>query len=195
MTQFELVFNGKLVDGFLLDQVKQNVGKLFKASPAQVEQMFSGKTVVLKNRLDDATAKKYRMLLQKHGAACIIRQMGGQHAAPAPAQTNGRPSAFPAAKQTQTPATSEKEAAKPLPKPVTTATGLPVAGEKVDDILHDIDWDIAPVGSRMEDEHDDLPLPEPDLSHLTVAPAGSDMGQKKAVEPPPPPDTSHIKLK
>ena len=96
---------------------------------------------------------------------------------------------------------SPPEPVKPSPKTVSqepsgqskrveTATGLPVAGEKVDDILSDNRWDVAPVGSRMEDEVEMPPLPEPDLSHLTVAPVGSDMGQAKSSEAPPPPDTS-----
>ena len=65
MVQYELVFKGQTVEGVNLEQAKQNVGKLFKASPEQVERMFSGKAVVLRNRLDEATAKKYRAILHK----------------------------------------------------------------------------------------------------------------------------------
>jgi hypothetical protein len=203
--QFELVFKGELVEGFSPDQARINVGKLFKASPAQVEQMFSGKSVVLRNKLDSDTAKKYRAILYKNGAVCTLREMGGQHFQKASAAQPETKSTLPQAKNagesaSQDSATADQSSSmlpssEPPVKRVQTGTGLPIAGEKVDDILADINWDIAPPGARMEDEHDQIPLPELDLSHLSIAPPGSDMGEKKKDPPPPPPDTSHFRLK
>ena len=43
---FEVVFQGKLVDGFSVTDVKANVARLFKATPQQIEHMFVGKRVV-----------------------------------------------------------------------------------------------------------------------------------------------------
>ncbi|ABC27228.1 conserved hypothetical protein [Hahella chejuensis KCTC 2396] len=191
MAQYELVFTGGLADGFSLDQVKENVAKLFKASPAQVDQMFSGKAVVLRNRLDDVTAQKYKAVLHKNGAVCLIREMGAPEVnEPAPTAVSSAPVQPVVREPTPQAATT---AAKPVKSSAPTG-GLPVAGEKVDDILSEVDWDIAPVGSVMSEHHETLPLPEPDLSHLQLAPAGSDLGQKKKGPPPPAPDTSHIKL-
>ena len=175
MTQFELVFKGEIVEDFAVDQVKENVAKLFKANHAQVVKMFSGNVVVLRNRLDDATAKKYQAILLKHGAVCNIRAMGG---------TNSTSNSV-----------NPQESIPATIKRVATVGGLPVAGERVDEILANIEWDIAPTGSRLAEDQDSIPLPEHDLSHLSVAPAGSDMGQKEKEAPPPPPDTSHISLK
>ncbi|WP_431687646.1 hypothetical protein [Hahella sp. NBU794] len=192
MAQYELVFTGGLVDGFPLDQVKENVAKLFKASPAQVDQMFSGKAVVLRNRLDDVTAQKYKAVLHKNGAVCLIREMGAPEASePAPAPT--APPSAPAQPVVREPAPQAAAPVKPVKSSAPTG-GLPVAGEKVDEILSDVDWDIAPVGTAMAEHHETPPLLEPDLSHLQLAPTGSDLGQKKKDPPPPAPDTSHLKL-
>lgn len=181
MTQFELVFKGELAENFAVDQVKTNVGKLFKASPAQVEHMFSGKPVVLRNRLDSATAKKYLAILRKNGAVCSLREMANA-SSPGQGTTASHKTEVAAEKKVTT-------------KKVTTTTGLPVAGEQVDSILADVHWNIAPPGARLEVERTEIPLPEHDLSHLTIAPAGSDMGERKKSAAPPPPDTSHLTLK
>ncbi|WP_020405141.1 hypothetical protein [Hahella ganghwensis] len=198
MAQYELVFSGQIVDGFDLAQVKQNVANLFKANPAQVEQMFSGRSVVLRNRLDDATGKKYLAILRKNGAQCELRPMG--QAAPSPTEDQ-KP--VPQAPQSTAPQASTPQARTSAAKPMASGAGkvqsppgaLPVAGEKVDDILQEVSWDVAPAGSKLADEAPELPTAEPDTSHLSVAPAGSDLGQKKASPPPPAPDTSHLKLK
>jgi len=202
VTQFELIFKGELVKGFSLEQVQQNVGKLFKASPAQVEQMFSGRAIVLRNKLDQATGQKYRSILQKSGAVCELREMKTATAtesaksSPTPQQVavaaaasspSGSASVSPSSQSGSAPSVSKSA-------PVETATGLPVAGDKVDEILADISWDIAPAGARLAEQADHIPLPEHDLSHLSVAPAGTDMGEKKKPAAPPPPDTSHIKI-
>ena len=52
---YELTFYGRLVDGVGLDVAKANVAALFKAAPAQVEKMFLGGRVVIRNKLDQAT--------------------------------------------------------------------------------------------------------------------------------------------
>ncbi len=198
MAQYELVFSGKLVDGFAPEQVKQNVANLFKASPAQVEQMFSGRDVVLRNRLDDATGKKYQAILQKNGALCSLRPMGqaaeNPKAQPAPA------SPTPASAPTPPPAPARPAATTPPGAAVKSGGvqvppgALPVAGEKVDEILNGVSWDVAPAGTDLAEHSDDLPTVEPDTSHLSIAPPGENLGQKKAPPPPPAPDTSHLKL-
>ena len=74
-TLFEVVFQGRLVDGFSATDVQANVARLFKATPQQVEQMFSGKRVVIRNQLDQETALKYQVLLRKNGAVSRVEAM------------------------------------------------------------------------------------------------------------------------
>ncbi|MCG8609885.1 MAG: hypothetical protein MI864_05045 [Pseudomonadales bacterium] len=84
---FEIAFEGEIIPGVTLDLVKQNMTKLFKASPAQIEKMFSGKRVVLKSKLDKPTALKYQALLKKNGAVCRIGMIAKQDNVQAPAST------------------------------------------------------------------------------------------------------------
>ncbi len=61
--------------------------------------------------------------------------------------------------------------------------------------LHLDDISVAPVGAELEEIHPDLPIIDPDISHIDLAEAGSDLreGQPpKAV--PPAPDTSHLSV-
>jgi len=70
---FEVVFDGKLVEGASVDQVKQNVATLFRVEVAKVERLFSGERVVIKKGIDEAAAKKYQLALLKAGAVCTPR--------------------------------------------------------------------------------------------------------------------------
>ncbi len=69
---FAVVFNGKLVEGAEIDQVKRNVAALFKVDVAKVERLFSGATVAIKKGVDEQTATKYRAALHKAGAICRV---------------------------------------------------------------------------------------------------------------------------
>ncbi len=86
---FEIVFSGELQPGFARDDVARNLTALFKAGPAQVERMFSGRPVVLRNRLDRETAQRYEAVLKKYGATPVLRRMpevepAGSSSPPAP---------------------------------------------------------------------------------------------------------------
>ncbi|WP_369600866.1 hypothetical protein AAIA72_13670 [Hahella sp. SMD15-11] len=76
MSDLELVFQGELVEGFTLVQVRANMAKLFRATDAQLDRMFSGRPVVLKNGLDAAMAEKFRQIIGKQGAIVHIRRQG-----------------------------------------------------------------------------------------------------------------------
>jgi len=197
VAQYELIFSGKLVDGFAIEQVKQNVANLFKVSAAQVEQMFSGQDVVLRNRLDDATGKKYQAILQKNGALCSLRLMG-QVASSAPEKTSPATTESASPVPSNIPAQPSKAALVSAPvagKPVQGLPGaLPIAGDKVDAILNGLSWNLSPAGTDLAEHGEDLPTVEPDISRLSIAPTGEDLGQKKKPPPPSAPDTSHLKL-
>ena len=79
---FEVAFSGKITDDANLDEVKEKVGKMFKADDAKIAQLFSGKRVVIKKNVDQATAAKYKTALNRAGAECEVKPMGGGDAAP-----------------------------------------------------------------------------------------------------------------
>jgi len=61
-------------------------------------------------------------------------------------------------------------------------------------IVPDVNFDIAAVGARLADEIIEIPLPEPDLSQLSLASVGSRLGQESKEPPPKAPDTSHLSV-
>jgi len=72
--------------------------------------------------------------------------------------------------------------------------GLPIAGEKVDEILSDSHFDIAPVGARLEDEKVAVEQEFHALDKVGLAPVGSDLVDVKEKPPVSVPDTSHLTL-
>lgn len=199
---FEVAFAGEIADGADLEQVKAKVGAMFKADASKLAHLFSGKRVVIKKNIDQATAKKYQTALNKAGALCEVRSMSAAVAptppaeatpAPAPASTEAQPSP----QQTAPPAATQAAAA-PASRTV-SASDAPDApntdplGITANDIS-DLSVSIAPVGSQMQDEHEDVAAPQYDLSELDMAPVGSDMGEMKKEPPPPPPDTSGMSM-
>jgi len=211
---YELAFYGKLVEGSDLQQTKEQIAQLFKTNLEQVERMFAGHRVVIRNKLDAETAKKYLVALSKRGAECQIERMGepgvavnfdaaaqsppdthSQQAVPATEQAP--PAAAPQTTATQAPTSqtaapaSQKQAAA---KPGMSVTGLPIVGERVDAILGSTHFDLAPVGSRMEDEKPEVVLDLHALDDVTLAPVGSELLEHKEKPPVSVPDTSHLKL-
>ena len=91
---FEVAFSGQISDGAETSEVKAKVAKMFNADDAKLAQLFSGRRVVIKKNIDQATAAKYQTALNRAGAECEICLVGGAPlaqsapvaaAAPAPA--------------------------------------------------------------------------------------------------------------
>jgi len=61
-------------------------------------------------------------------------------------------------------------------------------------IVPDVDFDIAEVGARLADESIEIPLPEPDLSQLSLAAVGSRLAEVSKEPPPKAPDISHLSV-
>lgn len=196
--QYELVFYGELVPGVEVAQAKQNVAELFKASVDQVERMFSGQRVVIRNKLDAETAQKYLLAMQKRGAVCKLEPMGG--AAP-----------MPVAEKAPAPDSAPAQSAPVAPKPAAVAPAsstsevnrreylakvgrLPIAGEKVETILAEFDVSVAPAGQRLSDErHVEAPV-FAHLDELKLTPPGTNLQDQKEDLPVSVPDVSHLRL-
>lgn len=187
---YELIFSGELVSNIEPSQVQANVAKLFKASPTQIAHLFSGKRVVLKNALPISTGKKYLAALKKAGALCQLVDM----------QT-GRPyGEQPQAGATQPQPTPPKAVEQPLPtsQPQTTAKAtLEPGSEHRVGGRPELDapgWEVAPSGSKIQDDQPTPPLPEPDTDYLSLAPQKGNIVEPDSTPPPPAPDTSHLNL-
>ena len=168
MTRFEVVFQGQVQPGAAQDQVRANVGKLFQVSGSQLESLFSGRRIVIKQGLDQVAAEKYRIALERAGAQCSIVPMDEPVADAPPAAP-------------EPPAASSRV----VPRDEFMAAFSDVEAP---------DLDIAPLGADMQDDYEDFtPLPI-DLSALSLAPVGSDMGEVKRDDTAQVPNTDHLKL-
>lgn len=187
---FQLVFKGECVPGTDLDTARSNARNLFKASLEQVDRMFSGQPVVIRNKLEEVQAEKYRAVLRKHGMVAYVQPMAEASAA---AAGGSRPSPEPSEPAPTT---------RPEPAPAATrrvperepGDRLPVAGEKVDDILSGSGLSLDPVGVTLAEQTE---VEAPMFQHLdewSLAPAGSDLGVKRDAPPPMVPDVSHLSL-
>jgi len=184
---FQLVFKGECTPGTEITTARSNARALFKASVEQVERMFSGSPVVIRNRLDEDQAEKYRAVLNRHGMVAYVQPMPGStvqpKAAPAPA-----PQAVSSAPE---PASPSPRAGAPEVEP---GERLPIAGDKVDDILAGSALGLDPVGvTLMTPEEAQAPMFQ-HLDDWTLAPAGSDIGVERDLPPPIVPDVSHLSL-
>lgn len=186
---FEIAFSGQIAEGADLATVKQIIGKMFKADENRLAQMFSGRRVVIKRQVDEATATKYSAAFQKAGAICEIKAIAEN-----PPEVAKPPQVQPAAVAPDT-ATSEQEyvskyaESDQVPQAL-LSDPLGINGGQIDDL----DTDLAPVGSQLLDQIKEDQPPTIDISGIDVAPVGSDLTTKPEEEPPPPPDTTGITM-
>jgi len=181
---FEIAFSGKVSEGADPAAVKAKIGKMFNADEAKLAQLFSGKRIVIKKNLDQATAAKYKTAFNRAGAECDVRPMGGAPAASQPAQpAKAAASAAPAGN-----AGGPADYGDVPPPPQTDPLGI--TGDQIEDLA----VSVAPVGSALQDSYEDPDEPEFDLSGLDVAPVGANLGSGKRAPDPPPPDTAGLTL-
>ncbi|MEM8499649.1 MAG: hypothetical protein AAF542_16625 [Pseudomonadota bacterium] len=76
-SDYRVVFEGQIADGFSIGMVKKNLAKLFKADAERIATIFSGQAVVLKRNIDHPTALKYQAALQKAGAITTLKSANG----------------------------------------------------------------------------------------------------------------------
>ncbi|WP_449125674.1 hypothetical protein [Pseudomonas viridiflava] len=199
MSRFEIVFDGRLVEGAQLERVKANLGKLFQADESRLELLFSGRRLVLKNNLDEQTAEKYRATLERAGAVAKVVMM--KPPVPQPEQAAQPLETVPAAEAQEM---EEVELARPPDEP-TWLRKMPVRPGRLQIKPRDAymaafsdvdapDYSVAEAGSNMQDPKPESVVPQLDLSKLSVAPVGSDMGQVPRTNTRVAPDTSHLKL-
>jgi hypothetical protein len=181
---FEVAFSGQISDGAELAEVKSKVGKMFNADDAKLAQLFSGKRVVIKKNIDQATAAKYQTALNRAGAQCEIAAMDGAPVAqPAAAPAAAKPASASPAVEIETGDYGEVP-----PPPATDPLGI--TGDQIEDLA----VSIAPVGSELLSDYQEIAEPEFDLNGLEVAPVGSVLGSASKKPAPPPPDTTGITM-
>ncbi|MFI8479767.1 hypothetical protein ACIGCM_04265 [Pseudomonas sp. NPDC078700] len=182
MSRYEVVFSGQLVPGADMALVQANLGRLFQADPQRIALMFSGRRLVIKNNLDEASAEKYRATIERAGAVVEIV---------------GMPEEIEEIELAPPPAAPEYAAVTPSAPVKASSSNRVLPRDEYMAAFSDVeapDFGIAPLGDDLQDQKPEPQAPQVDLSQFTLAPAGSDMGQAKAEPAAPAPDVSHIKL-
>ena len=75
MSNYKLVFDGTISDGYQVDDVKKNLASILKANENQIELLFSKPEVVIKKNLDYESAMKYQQAMQKAGTICKVMEI------------------------------------------------------------------------------------------------------------------------
>ena len=183
--QFHIVFKGQLVKGASAEQVRNNLAKLFKAEPAKLNHLFTGKPVIIKKGLDRSGADKYEAVLRRAGAVVELIDAAKLASKPTASQ-----------EEAIKPAQPDKPASPPQAPPDMTMAEVGVTlVEHVPPAPADFDTthlNLAEVGVDLV-EAEKVAAPEYDLSGLSLDPVGVDLDDKKAV-PPAEFDTSNFSL-
>ncbi|MTI12745.1 hypothetical protein [Sansalvadorimonas verongulae] len=162
--KYELVFAGQTTTGAPLEKVKANAAKLFQAGPAQLEKLFSGSPVVLKNNLDKTTAESYQTKLKSAGLLCTLRVMGNKTAPQKPEPQKAAPKAEPQAKaQQKQPATEGSLSLAPTGADVNPHDPAPIPP-----MPDTSQFSLKEQKGYLFDQDDTPPPPAPDTSHLTM---------------------------
>jgi len=216
---YQIVVTGELSDGTYLPVVKTKLAALFNSPAEKLDPLFSGKRVVIKKGLTEATAQKYVAAVQNAGLRCVAEAMAAE-APPVLAEgtTAGMSVAPVGTTLIDPPAVTapvidiSSYSMAPVGETLVEAPTAPVVEIDIsafsvapvgDNLLEHTPQEtpsidisalsVAPPGAPLA-EPKSLTSPAIDTSDLNLAPVGSDMGQAKGEDPPPPPDTRHLTL-
>lgn len=73
--KYDIVFKGKIKENANIDEVKQNISKLFKVNGSQLDHFFSGKSITIKKGAEPQIASRFKKAFENAGAVChIVKQ-------------------------------------------------------------------------------------------------------------------------
>lgn len=71
-TRYDLIFEGRVADGYSPEDARRNLAKLLRQEPDQAEVLFSGKPYVLRRALDPEAAYRYQGAMKHAGLVCRL---------------------------------------------------------------------------------------------------------------------------
>jgi hypothetical protein len=178
---YDIFFSGKLMDGHSEADVKEQLGRLLKLNPAQLEHLFSGRSVRIKSGVDEETATRYRIAFRDAGALLEIL--------PAAGETDNRAATMEAVK-------SQPPDDSLTLLPPRTGSLIDCAPKVAAQPLPDISALSLAAQNRNLDESEQAPPPAIDISALSLNPANSGTLEDCVPprEPAPLPDISNLQL-
>jgi len=74
MSNYNIIFEGTISNGYKVEDVKRNLAALFKINGKKVDLLFTKPQVVLKKGVDYDSALKYSKAILKTGAVCNVKE-------------------------------------------------------------------------------------------------------------------------
>jgi hypothetical protein len=125
---FQIVFRGKILGGFDREQVRANLGRLFKIDATRVDALLDAPKTVLKTGLGKDAASRYQEALRQAGImVAVIGEALPASATPAPASA---PSSLPTTREivpVPEPPGATASVVRPEPAPSAATSGLTLA--------------------------------------------------------------------
>jgi len=184
--KFQILVNGTLAEGAQIDQVKHNIATLFKTSLDKVEPMFSGQKLAIKKDLDQQTAQKYKVAINKAGLAVAIVPM--KDASQTSNEDNTRSdTSLNNAMLAATGSIIDNTPAVPVPDIDTSDLVIGPVGEQLIESVEipDADIDISQLSMGMPGENvvepDVIDAPDIDVSNLSIGEIGEDVTEYEVV--------------
>ena len=193
---FDITFYGIIQPGMDKEVAINNMAQLFKTTPEKVAPFFAGGRKVIKSRVDEPTANKYRTALEKAG---LVIKLEAQSSADI--DTSDISAAPVGADVLENPPVVEAQAIGDISDITMAEAGADVLEnppvvepQPIGDIS---DITMAEAGA---DVLENPPVVEPqpigDISSITIAEAGADLLENPEHEQnAPPPDTSDLSVK
>jgi hypothetical protein len=72
LNRYRVVFDGRIAEGFGVEEVKKNLVSLYKIESQKIERIFAKRPVVIRKDVDRQTAEKFKRAFEKAGALCRI---------------------------------------------------------------------------------------------------------------------------
>jgi len=175
--RFDIFFSGQIIEGQDEAKVREKIGRIFKATPKQLEQLFSGQPVKVKSGVDIDKAVKYRVTFRDAGALIDIKPVSTPNAA-----TTTQPQAKPS-QPPPSPSTPAKDEVELLP--AKTGSLIDCAAEVVPAEIPNIDGISLGSNTGPLDETEPPPPANIDTQGLTLNPAQSETTLDEREAPPP----------
>jgi len=72
VNKYKIIYEGKIAEGYSIDEVKKNLASLYKVDIGEIDRLFTGRPIVLKEDLDYQTAIKDKDTFEATGAVCTL---------------------------------------------------------------------------------------------------------------------------
>ncbi|MEE4278982.1 MAG: hypothetical protein V2I82_11000 [Halieaceae bacterium] len=169
--RFDVFFAGECLEGADPGDVREALGRLFRADEATLQRLFSGRRYRIKADVDAATAKRYDAAMRAAGAQPIVAAAEASKDNPEAAQDqHPSPSNSP-------PGTPPSNPPNNLPNEPPNSPPLPSDGAAALAA-----FDLAPAGADLlrDEERQRTEHHAPSTEHLSIAEPGANLGAQSA---------------